>query len=86
MQARRVISHTTIANENLRTTDWTLRDCREYLEELDDELRAWQRVSRELSLSELFNKLRMAAKKRANVCGYQGQSGREIDPKDHSGH
>jgi hypothetical protein len=38
VQARRVISHTAIANENLRAADWTLRDCHEYLEELDDEL------------------------------------------------
>jgi hypothetical protein len=66
MQAWRVISHTAIANENLRAADWTLRDCHEYLEELDDELRAWQRVARELSLSELSNKMRTTAKKRAN--------------------
>jgi hypothetical protein len=61
-----VISHTAIANENLQAASWTLRDCRESLEELEDELRAWQRVSRELNLSELPNKMRTAAKKRAN--------------------
>jgi hypothetical protein len=84
MQARRVISHTAIANEILRAADWTIRDCHGYLEELDDELRAWQRVSRELSLSELSIKMRTAAKKRAN--NVDTEVNRAIDRKDHSGH
>jgi hypothetical protein len=43
MQAQRVINHTAITNKNLRAASWTLRDYRQYLEELDDELQAWQR-------------------------------------------
>jgi hypothetical protein len=73
-----VISYTAIANENLRAADWTLRDCREYLEELDDKLRAWQRVSRELSLSELSNKMRTAAKNRANDVDTEANRARRL--------
>jgi hypothetical protein len=80
MQAWRMISHTAIANENLRAASWTLRDCRKYLEELDDELRAWQRVSRELNLSELYNKMRTAAKNRANDVDIEvNRAGRSIE-------